>query len=234
MNKQTDKQTLATGADLTPALFEDFRQRLVHHCRGEGVRDHCTADAIFIVQAKRLVYGIDTDHTDNRVVIHEDRKHFSPQEYWDDLSEEERAELNEAAREYTDCDFLVLAPHSQWEVLGEMEDRTVTGWDGRWEYVNVHFTREAAEAFIKRKAHDYPLGLRIYVDAQTYCWEWNTIKAAIMDGRLGLVDESPEGQEAARGLLRQASSVLGSQGWDALTYEIDAFLAANTGQGVEK
>ena len=34
-------------------------------------------------------------------------------------------------------------------------------------------------------------GLRISVDAQLYCWEWNAIKAAIMDGRLRLVNESP-------------------------------------------
>lgn len=32
--------------------------------------------------------------------------------------------------------------------------------------------------------------------------------------------------EAARGLLRHASSVLGSQGWEALTHEIDTFLTA--------
>ena len=210
MNKQTDKQTLATGADLTPALFEDFRQRLVHHCRGEGVRDHCTADAIFIVQAKRLVYGIDTGYTGNSVVIHGDRKHFSPQEYWDDLNEEERAELNEAAQEHSRVDFLELYEDDQWEVLGELEDHTVTGWDSRWEYVNVHFTREAAEAFIQRKAHDYPLGLRIYVDAQLYCWEWNTIKAAIMDGRLGLVDELPASWQEVESLREALEKTIAS------------------------
>ena len=195
MTKQNDKQTLATGADLTPVVFEDFRQRLVHHCRGEGVRDHCTADAIFIVQAKRLVYGIDTDYTDNRMVFRDDSEWFSPQEYWDDLNEEERAELDEAAQEHSRFDFLELYEDDQWEVLGELEDHTVTGWDGRWEYVTAHFTREAAEAFIERKAHDYQMGLRIYVDAQLYCWEWNAIKAAIMDGRLSLVNKSPVAPE---------------------------------------
>ena len=195
MTKQNDKQTLATGADLTPAMFEDFRQRLTHHCRGEGVRDHCTADAIFIVEAKRLIYGINTDYTDNRMVFRDDSEWFSPQEYWDSADEEERAELDKAAQEYGDCDFLVLAPHAQWEVMGELEDHTVTGWDEQWEYITAHFTREAAEAFIERKAHDYPMGLRIYVDAQLYCWEWNAIKAAIMDGRLRLVNKSPVAPE---------------------------------------
>ena len=197
MTEQNNKHTLATGADLTPAMFEDFRKRLVHHCRGEGVADHCTADAIFIVEARRLICGTSTDYTDNRVVFRDDSEWFSPQEYWDDADEDERAELDKAAQEYGDCDFLVLAPHAQWEVLGELEDHTVTGWAEWWGYVNAHFTREAAEAFIKRKAHDYPEGLRINVDAQLYCWEWNAIKAAIMDGHLGLVNESPAstGQE---------------------------------------
>ena len=242
MNKKTDKQTLATGADLTPALFEDFRQRLIHHCRGEGVADHCTADAIFIVRARRLVYGFGPDYIDNRVVIHGDRKHFSPQEYWDDLNEEERAELDEAAREYSCFDFLELYEDDQWEFLGELEDHTVTGWDSRWEYVNVHFTREAAEAFIQRKAHDYPLGLRIYVDAQLYCWEWNTIKAAIMDGRLGLVNESPaswQEVESLREALEHCLDVMkdpwkhGEGCISRAIYMADAALAAS-GQKVEK
>ncbi len=197
MSEQNNKHTLATGADLTPAMFEDFRQRLTHHSRGEGVRDHGTADAIFIVEAKRLVYGISNEYTDNRVVIQDDSEWFSPQEYWDDADEEERAELDKAAQEYGDCDFLELREDDKWEVLGELEDHTVTGWDERWEYVNAHFTREAAEAFIKRKAHDYRRGLRINVYAQLYCWEWNAIKAAIMDGRLGLVNESPTTKEPA-------------------------------------
>lgn len=200
MSEQHNKHTLATGADLTPATFEDFRQRLVHHCRGEGVADHYTADAIFIVEAKQLICGTSTDYTDNRVVFRDDNEWFSPQEYWDDADEDERAELDKAAQEYGDCDFLVLAPHAQWEVLGELEDRTVTGWAEWWRYVNAHFTREAAEAFIKRKAHDYPMGLRINVDAQLYCWEWNAIKAAIMDGHLRLVNESAasSGQEVEK------------------------------------
>jgi hypothetical protein len=45
--------SLATGAKLTPETWADFVARLKHDCRSEGVSDHCTADAIFIVQAKR-------------------------------------------------------------------------------------------------------------------------------------------------------------------------------------
>jgi len=50
-----------------------------------------------------------------------------------------------------------------------------------WSYVNSHFTYAAAEAFIKRKSHDYK-ELRIFTDAQNYCWEFNTIKEGLLNG----------------------------------------------------
>jgi hypothetical protein len=68
-------------------------------------------------------------------------------------------------------------------VLGELPQHTVTGWEEEWEYVNCHFTYAAAEAFIKRKKHDYR-ELRIYVDSQYWCWEFEAIKAAILNGTL--------------------------------------------------
>ena len=55
----------------------------------------------------------------------------------------------------------------------------------------AHFTQEAADAFIARKKHDFPDGLRVYVDAQTYCWEFNAIKEAILSGRI--VFQPPKG-----------------------------------------
>ena len=61
----------------------------------------------------------------------------------------------------------------------------------RWEFVCQHFTRDAADAFIKRKGHDYREGLRVYVDATSYSWELNTIKAAILDGRIGFIPKDP-------------------------------------------
>lgn len=178
--------SIARGGELTDETWADFVRRLRHHCKGAGVVDHGTADAIFIVQARRIIYGIDRDYTDRRVVISEDRDWFSPQEYWDGADKKTRADLNRKMREWVGSQFMKASESDQWEVLGELEDHTVTGWDERWEYVCSHFTKEAAEAFIRRKKHDYPKGLRIYVEAQLYCWEWNTIKAAIMDGRLAL------------------------------------------------
>lgn len=88
-----------------------------------------------------------------------------------------------AAHAWTKPDFLELDTDAQWEVLGELDDHTVTGWNKRWEIVNSHFTKEAAEACIRRKQHDYP-ELRVYVESLYYAREFEAIKAAIFDGTL--------------------------------------------------
>ncbi|TDX14833.1 hypothetical protein EDF88_4159 [Buttiauxella sp. BIGb0552] len=180
--------SLAYGAKLTPESFADFVQRLKYHSRGKGVNDHCTADAIFIVQRKRLVNGIDADYTDQLMVYCDDWKWFSIQEYWDDLDSDAKVELNKKSQDWCEKQFMKADSDDQWYLLGELEDHTVTGYQWEWEYVNSHFTREAAQAFIQRKKHDYPDGMRIYVDANIYCWEFNAIKEALMDGRLVLSD----------------------------------------------
>ncbi|MNR29189.1 hypothetical protein D3C85_1465610 [compost metagenome] len=108
------------------------------------------------------------------------------------------------AQEKEGKDFLKLEGfRAQWDILGELDDHTVTGWDDRWVPVNSHFTKDAAEAFIKRKRHDYREGMRVYVDAQTHCWEYNTIKEAILQGRIGLTDELQRAKED-RGMLLAA------------------------------
>lgn len=178
------KQTLASGAALTAESFNDFIDRLRHHCRGEGVNDHHTADALFIVQARREVAGIDRDYTDQWLVYCDDHTWHSPQAYWDDSDDEWQEMLNAKAQEENGVDFLQLCESDQWEILGNLDDHTVTGWDEQWEYVNAHFTKEAAEAFIKRKAHDYRLGLRVYVESQIYCWEFGAIKDALISGKI--------------------------------------------------
>ncbi|OWY39368.1 hypothetical protein CEK28_08600 [Xenophilus sp. AP218F] len=188
--------SIATGAQLTPETFADFITRLRHDVEGDGVDEHCTADALFVVQARRIITGIDTDYTDQLVVCCEDSMWFSPQEYWDDCDEETREELNRLASDGEDeaILFLELAAADQWEILGEREDHTVTGWDDRWDYVNAHFTNAAAEAFVQRKKHDYRNGLRVYVDSQCYCWEFNAIVKALLSGELTF--KPKEGVEA--------------------------------------
>jgi len=189
---------LANNSELTPETWANFVDRLRHDCVGDGVDDHYTADAIFIVQARRLIYGIDRDYSDKVCVIVEDSCWHSPMEYWSDLDYEEQESLDRESVTSRASTFTELTEWQQWSILGDLPDHTVTCWDERWEYVNAHFTKDAAEAFIRRKKHDYRDGLRVYVDAQTYCWEYNAIKAAILNGQIGFVRAAAamsEGQE---------------------------------------
>lgn len=214
MSQQSDKPvSLAHGAPLSTESWADFVARLRHDCVGEGVRRHCTADAIFKVESRERIYGIDKDYTDKLAVIFEDSVWFSPQEYWDDLDEEGRAELNRVAQHWSECDFLERDEDDQWDQLGDLDDHRVTGWDESWEYVCSHFTKDAAEAFIERKRHDYRKGIRVYVDAQTHCWEYNTIKEGILQGRIGLTDEAKKLADAYEFLATEFGKVMHQAGF---------------------
>lgn len=211
--QQAQAPSLATGAPLTAETWADFRRRLHHDCVGEGVAWHFTADAIFIVQARRFIFGIDHDYTDQLAVILDGRHWFSPHEYWDDLDEEERASLDAQAIEEQECKFLELDPFYQWAILRELDDHTVAGWDERWEFVCANHTHDGAEAFIARKKHDYRDGLRIYVEAQPYCWEFNAIKQAILDGRLQFIESTPSAAPDPMLVLTDRDLLTAAQAW---------------------
>lgn len=186
---ETEIKSLAKGFELMQESFVDFVARLKHDCVGDGVKDHCTADAIFIVQRNRYVFGIDIDYAERVCVILEDSHWEDPDKFYNDHIEYSIAmKLDEYAQDLVGQDFLLLDEVDKWDAIKEIEGVIVTGMDERWEYVNSHFTKDAAEAFIKRKKHDYPEGLRVYVEAQLYCWEFNEIKKALIDGKLKLVD----------------------------------------------
>jgi hypothetical protein len=176
-------RSLAIGHNLDAATWADFVERLRHDCNGAGVKWHHTAAALFTVQTKRIDYGFAPDYAEGLVVCLEDQSWFTPVEYWEDLDEDEQAEINRATQESNECDFLELDEDDQWEFLAELDDHTVTGWNHHWEIVNSHFTKDAAEAFIRRKKHDYG-EMRVYVESQYYAWEFEAIKEAILNGTL--------------------------------------------------
>ncbi len=191
MSTENNNQSLAAGASLNRQTWGDFVLRLKNDCEGAGVSRHHTADAIFIVQAKRYTYGVDIDYGAEPVVLFEDCSYSSPKDFFEQgLEDDERQELDAKSQKEYELDFLKLDESEQRRMIQKMEGVTVTGRASRWEYVSAHFTWDAAEAFIKRKAHDYPDGLRVYAEAQTYSWEFNAIKKAIMNDRLTLVEDS--------------------------------------------
>lgn len=70
----------------------------------------------------------------------EDQSWFSPKEYWEDLDDEERAEIDQALMADRQYSFMDLDEDDQGEYLARCDDHTVTGWNKRWEIVNSHFT----------------------------------------------------------------------------------------------
>jgi len=105
--------SLATGAALDSSTRTDFVERLRYHCNGAGVKWHHTAAAIFTVQTKRIDYGFEIDYAEGRVVCLEDQTWFSPKDYWDDLDDEERAEIDQSLMADRECSFMDLDENDQ-------------------------------------------------------------------------------------------------------------------------
>lgn len=187
MSKAT---TLATGADLTPETWAEFVARLHHDCVGEGVSRHYTADATFLVE-KRVWQAVPEELSDV-LRVHTDGHDEPLEDFFTDLEPEEQAALDAAV----DGVFLEADDYDMREAMEKLyPGSTLYHALEQWEFVCQHFTRDAADAFIKRKKHDYRDGLRVYVDASTYSWELNTIKAAILSGRIGLIEQRAQAQE---------------------------------------
>lgn len=179
-------KSIAIGGDLTAESWADFVARLHHDCKGEGVSRHYTADAVFLVE-KRVWQAVPEELSDI-CRIYTDGCDETLEEFFEDLDQEDQAALNEAV----DGQFVQADGYEMREALAKLHpDSTLYHALERWEFVNQHMTRDAADAFIKRKSHDYRDGLRVYVDASTYSWELNTIKEAILSGRLVLADVAP-------------------------------------------
>ena len=176
--------------ELTKESFEEFMKRLQYHNKGEGVERHITADPIFNVQNKTRTYGLNSEYSDTWIILCPDRETD-----WDDVESlmediDEEGDKFSKILEYADCqnkeEFLEADEDLQIDALESCEYDQVFYQEG-WEYVSSHFTREAAEAFIERKGHDYR-ELRVYVDAQVYCWEWNMIVKGLLSGEIGLIE----------------------------------------------
>lgn len=167
--------------ELTPEIFQDFITRLSYHNRGAGVNEHHTANPLFIVEKLERITGIDTQ--------------YDPEYFWADDSNEGQLTTEELQEELADW----LSDGNECDPFDpEWDDKVTTnngtkilyekiGYVEKWEYVCSHFTREAAEAFIKRKKHDYQ-DLRVYVDSQYWCHEFNAIINGLISGKIGLVE----------------------------------------------
>lgn len=186
----SEKPPLARGADLTPETWADFVARLHHDCVGKGVEDHYTADAVFLVEKRIKVWapeGCDGESFE----ISSDGETCTAAYWYECLDGDDQQRLD---AECPVIGFLAANMHDQMNALSEVcPSADVHEFHWGWEFVNQHLTKDSAEAFIRRKKHDYRDGLRVNVDASCYSWELNTIKAGILSGRIGLLPDATPG-----------------------------------------
>ncbi|WP_027360154.1 hypothetical protein [Desulforegula conservatrix] len=166
----------------TKEEFQDFIDRLRFHNKGKGVDWHYTANPIFLVRNEDRKTGIDMDCCNGTLWYYDDLKYESTDEIIEDMDADELQKLlsilgisDEAKIKEEENDDLYAA----LDELGYNQ----TGYVDEWVYVCAHFTKEAAEAFIERKKHDYRK-LAVYVDSQFRCPEFNAVIDALLTGKI--------------------------------------------------
>lgn len=174
----------------TPETWAEFTQQL----KKSWEKDNAGTDSpIFVVQAKNIVWGLDpaSDSVEitNIVDVDQDSKYKSVEEFFESLKATDKHDLNGLAIDEEDELFLDVKASTQFNIL------TDWNWNGHnvhichgkyfWEDINCHLTRSAAEAFIKRKSHDYG-ELRVFVKSLYWCDEFKNLLNAIISGEVGL------------------------------------------------
>lgn len=172
-------------SDLTEDKFNDFITRLKSHNEGDGVNWHLTSNPVFIVQSLERVCGIDAE--------------YDPDYFWVN-SDNEGEWGNEDLKEELLGDEDVESGYDEFDI--ERDDEITRdgkliykkiGYVESWEYVNANFTKEGAEAFIKRKSHDYRK-LRVYVSSQYFCSEFNMVISGMLDGSIVMANKADDKQ----------------------------------------
>lgn len=180
----------------TPVTWAEFTQQLKNSWENDNAG---TDSPIFVVQSKNIVWGLDpaSDSVEitNIVDVDQESKYKSVEEFFDSLKAAEKHDLNGLAIDEEDELFLDLKASTQFNILSDWN------WNGHnvhichgkyfWEDINCHLTRSAAEAFIKRKSHDYG-ELRVFVKSLYWCDEFKNLLNAIINGEVGLTSKEDD------------------------------------------
>ncbi len=199
LKSQPGDSAIRGNMELTKDNFEDLLKRLHYHNIGAGVREHGTANPIFNVQCKRRIYGLDSGYTDKSLWVDSgrEREWDDIESLFEDIEEEETRKILNLAKVRNVQDFLRLYDYEQEICLGKVGIEEVY-YEETWEYVNSHLTKEAAKAFIERKKHDYG-ELRIWTGSLYWCWEFKAIVEGLIDGKIGLLEQSDAAEAKSEG-----------------------------------
>lgn len=188
MDHHEERNSIVYGHPLDKDTFDEFIERLRYHVRGNGVNDHCTADAIFLVKEEVTVTGIDLDYATTVVYCDEEGNIYptlkeAVDSYDDDMLipciESEMMSIYEKEPDFVNDDTQIIDiiyDNFGWSI-------TKTGSSNEFRYVSTHLTMEAAEAFIQRNKHNHKK-LVIYVDSRYRSNEFNAIINGLLDGKI--------------------------------------------------
>ena len=173
--------------ELTKENFDKLIKNLKHWNESDEGRDsHCTANPIFDVQEKVKVYGFDSGYSDAFEFFNSDLQ-LSVENIESLIEElEDPSELFGKIAAISIKDFFERNYYEQVLAAKEL-GYEVVHYQEEWKHVNTHLTREAAQAFIKRKQHDHG-ELRIWVSSLYWCWEFNMIIQGLLSGKISLVE----------------------------------------------
>lgn len=177
-------QSIITGAALTAETLAEFKTRLHHDCAGAGYADHCTTQPVFVVKRLEFIYGVDLDYAEKRAIYYNDEYYHSLADFLAIASDTTKEYLEKLAQKSLSLGFGELDEDVQFGTLDMLDYIQVVGFVEQWSYVSSHFTQSAADEFVGRLAHNYPDGLKVSQESQQYCPEFNTIRNAILAGKL--------------------------------------------------
>ena len=172
----------------TPETWAEFTQQL----KNSWEKDNAGTDSpIFVVREKKIVWGLDpaSDSVEitNIVDADDESTYKSIDDFFESLKATDKHALNGLAIEEEDELFLDVKASTQINILSDWNERNIHICHGKyfWEDVNCHLTRSAADAFIKRKSHDFG-ELRVFVKSLYWCEEFKNLLNAIISGEVGL------------------------------------------------
>lgn len=168
--------------------FDELVDRLKYWNKSEeGRHSHITDSPIFTVQQLVKVYGFDSTYSDDWCLCYDDEVWWNVEEYMYSLDDDRVSKIVNKSG----CDnieqFLDLNGWDQiYELQAETTDLNQVYYKEEWQHVNTHLTKEGAQAFIKRKQHDYGK-LRVYVESLFWCVEFKELIKGLVSGEIGYV-----------------------------------------------
>jgi hypothetical protein len=150
---------------------------LVHELNTQDNR--MTANPIFVVQEEEMILGFHRDYTDDAAWVDMDSGEFFI-----------HTERDEVVAELI-SDGFPYEGKTPGEITDEMIEQSgyvSMGYNKRWKHISAHLTEKAANRYIEANGHRHSGDLRVYVDSQYRCHEFNAVVEALRSGQLILTD----------------------------------------------